>query len=169
MSDHQTFAASPEGIERIHHGIREIEVGLGETARETKRRYDGLVGRAGDGVARVVSTCASRLDGAAGDAPWRIVGMDRRRTRIARRVLTEIVPATAGDRASSFLDGVAIKAGAGGAGILLRLPLKPVVVPILAVLAAVETVKVVADIRRGVADVAAAVDAEMEKEDADVA
>jgi len=133
-------------------------------AGDVRRRYNEALARVGGKVTGTVAKGAHRLDEAVGDLPWRLGGLDERGTRIARGVLKEVVPKAAGERAASIADGLAIKAGAGGLGIALRLPLKPIIAPVLLVLGAVETVRAVRDVRKGVASVADRVDAEMAAE-----
>jgi len=158
--------AGPEGYPSTESpvGKRGIRRRLRLKADEAGRRYNSFLGSIGGRVARSVAKGAHGIDSAVGDSPWRLGGLDERKTRIARGVLKEVVPKAAGDRVASMVDGVAIKAGAGGLGIALRLPLKPIIGPVLLVLGAVETVRAVRDIRKGVADVADRVDGEIAAE-----
>jgi len=147
-------------------GIGGLKRRLRARASDAGRRYNSFLGSIGGRVAKTVSKGAHGIDSAVGDIPWRLGGFDERKTRIARGVLKEVVPKAAGDRVASMVDGVAIKAGAGGLGIALRLPLKPIIGPVLLVLGAVETVRAVRDIRKGVADVADRIDGEIAAENA---
>jgi len=149
----------PEG----HHprASRRIRRRIGAGAADARRRYNDMLAGVGARVTRSVASGARRLDDAVGDLPWRLGGLDERGTRIARGVLREVVPKAAGERAASIVDGFALKAGAGGLGIALRLPLKPIIAPVLLALGAVETVRAVRDVRKGVASVADRVDAEL--------
>ncbi len=122
--------------------------------------YAAVVEKARSGVSGAVSKGAEAIDGAAGDAPWRLAGLDERKTRIAREVMREVVPKVAGDRVASALDGAAMKGGVAGAGLLLRIPLKGFAVPFLLGVTAVETVRAVKDVRSSIADIAARVDNE---------
>lgn len=124
------------------------------------RGYAEVVDRTREGVSAAVGRGAEALDGAVGDAPWRMAGLDARRTRIAREVMLGVVPRVAGERVASVIDGAALKGGVAGAGLLLRVPLKGFAVPFLLGVTAVETVRAVRDVRRSVADVAARVDNE---------
>lgn len=127
------------------------------------RRYNLFLDGIGGRVTASVAKGAHGIDSVVGDIPWKLGGLDDRKTMIARGVLTEVVPKAAGDRVASIVDGVAFKAGAGGLGIALRLPLKPVIAPLLLVLGAVETVRAVRDIRKGISSVAKRVDVELEE------
>jgi hypothetical protein len=153
-----------EGLREVRDGIGKVGSGVKHTATEAGSKYTGFVARSGERAARAVGSGTRCLDGLMGDAPWKLARMDERNIRIARSVLRDVVPKTAGDRVSSMLDGLAIKAGTGGVGIALRLPLKPIIAPILLAMGAIETVKAVKDVRKGVSDVAARVDAEIAAE-----
>jgi len=124
------------------------------------RGYGAFVERTRAGVSGVVAAGAAGVDRLAGEAPWRMCGMDARDARVAREVLREVVPRVAGDRVASVIDGAALKGGVAGVGLLMRIPLKGFAVPFLLGVTAVETVKAVREVRASVADIAARVDNE---------
>ncbi len=75
------------------------------------------------------------FDAAYGERPWRAIGLDTRQTRIARSVLTRIVPDVAGARVASIVDGAAIKGSLLWTALQAKLPLRALVLSILAGLA----------------------------------
>lgn len=138
-------------------------------ASDTASGYQRFVDGTRDKVERKVSESASALDERLGDTPWRLAGMDERRTRIARAMMRDVVPGVLGDRAASVVDGASIKGGLVGAGLLLRLPLKAAAAPVLLGMAALETFRTVREVHGKLGEVVRKVDAEIEGERASAA
>lgn len=153
-----TTKSPMDGLFRAKDGVREVEEGLKDSARESYSRYRAYAERIGASVTAATTRGTKAIDERLGDRPWELCGFDERRRKIARKAMTELVPTTLGERTTSFVDGIALKAGIGTAGLLLRLPLKPIAVPILAGLGVAEGFKVVRDIRNGMGDIARQVD-----------
>ncbi len=125
-----------------------------------RARYDAFRMGAGCKVEGATARTAEAFDATWGDRPWRAAGLDARAAKIARRVMTEVVPKVAGERVASVMDGLAIKGGLLGAGFLLKLPLRVIALPVLAGLATIEAATAVEAVRAHVGTIAAEVDAE---------
>ncbi len=123
--------------------------------------YRNAKDKAGRKVAGVVSKGTHAVDRAVGDTPWKTIGMDGRDTAVARRVMTDVVPDVVGNRVSSLVDGIAVKAGVVGLGVALKLPLRSVALPVLAGLAAAEAAKAVQEVKGRLPEVEASVDRDL--------
>lgn len=133
-------------------------------ARETAAGYQRFVDGTRTTVERNVSKGAAAVDDTLGDVPWRLAGLDDRRTRIARAMMKDVVPGVLGGRAASVVDGASIKGGLVGAGLLLRLPLKAAAAPVLIGMAALETYRTVREVHGKLGEVTQRVDAEIAEE-----
>ena len=129
-------------------------------AASARARYDAFRMDAGRKAEEAASRGAAAFDAAWGERPWRAAGLDARGARIARRVLTEVVPEVTGDRVASIMDGLAIKGGLLGAGFVLKLPLRIIALRLLAGLATIEAATAVEAVRARIGAIATEVDAQ---------
>lgn len=133
-------------------------------AKDTAAGYQRFVEGTKEAVERNVSKGASAVDETLGDVPWKLAGLDERKTRIARAMMKDVMPGVLGGRAASIVDGASIKGGLVGAGLLLRLPLKAAAAPVLLGMAALETYRTVREVHGKLGEVTAKVDADIASE-----
>lgn len=131
-----------------------------EFAANASARYGEIRDRAGVKVTEALSKGTAALDRGVGDVPWQILGMDERDTKVAREVMTDVVPDVVGERASAFIDGVALRGGLMGAGAAMRMSLRSFAGPMITGLAAVEAARAVQEIKDRAVDVGVRVDGE---------